>query len=145
MDDAVDEVEFGDAGGVEDEGVEVGLAHAAGDFVEDGGEADPGVEGMEEGFAVGGGFGLEEDFGGEGMDAQGDAGGVQAEVHDGIEGGPDMEVMGPGLGPILPGMGGGIGADVTGLPIFGGAVGVVVFEGGFVVGLFIAEDGAEGG
>lgn len=44
FDDELDEVEFAEDGAGHDEGIEVGLAHAAGEFVEGGDEFGPGVE-----------------------------------------------------------------------------------------------------
>ena len=55
----------------------------------------------------------------------------------------DVEVVGEGLGPVLPGVGGGIGGDVL---VVGGTVEktvVVAGHGGGVVGPFVTEAGAE--
>lgn len=68
---------------------------------------------------------------------------LQAELHLEVGGGfqqvHQVQVVGPGLGPVFPWVHGGVAADVVRGPVGGWAGGVVALQGLAVVGAFVAE------
>ena len=76
-------------------------------------------------------------FGGGGVDAQ-------AEGAGGLQRVDDVQIMRPGLGEILPGMGGGIGGNEILLPVRRRAFGVMALQGCGVILPLIAEHRAAG-
>ena len=138
----MDELEFFDGGGGEEEGVEVGQAHAAVEGIEGAGEGKPVLEDLRKRGVEGGGLG-----GVGGHEPGVGVGGVEgdAEADGGFDGVDDVEVVGPGFGPIFPRMGAGVGADVAVLPVGGGAALIIAEEGGGVVPFLVAEKLAEAG
>lgn len=144
----VGEAEFlGDALG-DHEGIQGRFAEALGDFIQNGGEAHPALQPGEE-FAIGDAVLREHGGQGAGLTGEHDQGQGQelhldAEAFAGLQAINDLQVMSPGLGPVFPGMGGGISTDEGLRPIRGRGALIIGAEAGGIVLPFIAEALAKG-
>ncbi|KAF1057161.1 MAG: hypothetical protein GAK39_06368 [Variovorax sp.] len=72
-----------------------------------------------------------------------DVGGIDAEAHRGVGRVGHVQVVGPGLGPVLPRMHAGVAAHETLRPVGRRALVVVLLQRGAVVGALVAEQRAE--
>jgi hypothetical protein len=140
LDHLVDEGELLHRAPGEDEGIRVGQAHAPVETVQGDGERNPAGHEVVEGVQV-------EAADREGRRARNLGGRArperQAEGARGLQSVGHVEVVGPGLGPVFPGVHGGVGADERLLPAGGRAAVVVALLSLGVVRPLVAEQRAK--
>ncbi len=139
-DEVVDEAELGDDRRVQREGVEVAEPHGAVQAVEREGERQPGLDQRADALDL---LGAEVDLDRQGV-GLGDA--ARADRHpEGpgrVQRVDDVEVVGEGLGEVLPRMRGRVGADEALPPVGGRALAVVALQRVLVARPLVAEDRA---
>ncbi len=134
----MNEVQFCDRRARQRERIEIGLAHAARQFVQHRRECDPGVEEREK--ALGAGVvGPKQSVAAERVDFHFQAASIQAEAERGIESVHHVQIVRPGFRPVFPGMHAGVGADMPLFPAGQRALLVVALQRRGVILLLVAE------
>ena len=141
-DDLVDELQFADRRARQREGVVVGLAHAAREFVEHVGQAHPTVEEIQE-LGRARVVGLPEVREVEQVGRELDVARIDAEAHRRVRRVGHVQVVRPGLGPVLPRVRAGVAGDAAVGPVGSRPLFVVHAQRVHVVGALVAEEFAE--
>src|SRR3954464_12123491 len=133
---AVDETQLPDYGRRENEWIHVAKSYRSAEAVHCENERKPGAC---DGVELSGRVGIEIYLRGQSTDPVCSWRDAHAEIRGHFKRVHDMEVMSPCLRKVLPGMGGGIGRNITFLPVYGRSLRIVALESIAVVHRVVAE------
>jgi hypothetical protein len=136
----VNEVQLAHGGYRQQEGVEIGHAHAARELVEHAGKSYPAIDHLQEARVPA--FSVGQYFGAETFEVQLHMVRIQTEAVCHVERVHHVHIVGPGSRPVLPRVAAGVGADEALAPVGRRARFVVRLQRGAVVLPFVAELGA---